>query len=190
LVWLCDSERALAVFVLEDPLRDDAVQAMATLRARGMEISILSGDNETTVRHVGNALGVDNLHWQQKPQDKLATLQALQSNGAIVAMVGDGINDAPVLSGAQVSFAMAAGTDVANQSSDIVLLSNRLDDVSQALETGRDALAVMRQNLFWAVAYNVVALPFAALGYVSPWLAALGMSISSMVVVLNALRLK
>lgn len=190
LVWLCDSERALAVFVLEDPLRDDAVQAMATLKSRGMKISILSGDNETTVRHVGNALGVDNLHWQQKPQDKLATLQALQSNGAIVAMVGDGINDAPVLAGAQVSFAMAAGTDVANQSSDIVLLSNRLDDVSQALATGRDTLAVMHQNLFWAVAYNVVALPFAALGYVSPWLAALGMSISSMVVVLNALRLK
>ncbi|MHB1175777.1 MAG: heavy metal translocating P-type ATPase [Sulfuriferula sp.] len=190
LVWLCDAKLALAVFVLEDPLREDAVQAMARLKARGINISILSGDNETTVRHVGNALGVDNLHWQQKPQDKLATLQALQRDGAIVAMVGDGINDAPVLAGAQVSFAMAAGTDVANQSSDIVLLSNRLDDVSQALETGRDTLAVMRQNLFWAVAYNVIALPFAALGYISPWLAALGMSISSMVVVLNALRLK
>jgi len=85
---------------------------------------------------------------------------------------------------------MAAGTNVANQSSDIVLLSNRLGDVPQALETGRDTLGVMRQNLFWAVAYNVIALPFAALGYVSPWLAALGMSISSMVVVVNALRVK
>ncbi len=190
LVWLCDATRALAVFVLEDPLRDDARQTIATLRARGIAISILSGDNETTVRHVGAALGVSDLHWQQKPQDKLAVLQAIQRDGAIVAMVGDGINDAPVLAAAQVSFAMAAGTNVANQSSDIVLLSNRLGDVPQALETGRDTLGVMRQNLFWAVAYNVIALPFAALGYVSPWLAALGMSISSMVVVLNALRLR
>ncbi len=190
LVWLCDATRPLAMFVLEDPLRDDAVQAVATLRARGIDVSILSGDNETTVRHVANALGVSNLHWQQKPQDKLAILQAIQRAGAIVAMVGDGINDAPVLAGAQVSFAMAAGTEVANQSSDIVLLSNRLGDVPQALETGRATLSVMRQNLFWAAAYNLVALPFAALGYVSPWLAALGMSISSMVVVLNALRLR
>ncbi|HUW28728.1 MAG TPA: heavy metal translocating P-type ATPase [Sulfuriferula sp.] len=190
LVWLCDATRPLAVFVLEDPLRGDAVQAVATLKARGIEVSILSGDNETTVRHVGNALGVRNLHWQQKPQDKLASLQAIQRTGAIVAMVGDGINDAPVLAGAQVSFAMAAGTNVANQSSDIVLLSNRLGDVPQALETGHATLSVMQQNLFWAVAYNLIALPFASLGYVSPWLAALGMSISSMVVVLNALRLR
>lgn len=190
LVWLCDATRPLAIFVLEDPLRDDAVQTVAALKARGIDVSIISGDNETTVRHVGKALGVSNLHWQQKPQDKLATLQAMQRAGAIVAMVGDGINDAPVLAGAQVSFAMAAGTNAANQSSDIVLLSNRLGDVPQALETGRATLAVMRQNLFWAAAYNLIALPIAALGYVSPWLAALGMSISSMVVVLNALRLR
>lgn len=190
LVWLCDATRPLAIFVLEDPLRGDAVQAVAALNARGIDVSIISGDNETTVRHVGKELGVSNLYWQQKPQDKLAALQAMQRAGAIVAMVGDGINDAPVLAGAQVSFAMAAGTNAANQSSDIVLLSNRLGDVPQALETGRATLAVMRQNLFWAAAYNLIALPIAALGYVSPWLAALGMSISSMVVVLNALRLR
>lgn len=190
LVWLCTASCPLAVFVLEDPLRADAAQAVATLQARGIAVSILSGDSETTVRHVGNALGVSKLYWQQKPQDKLARLQALQRDGAIVAMVGDGINDAPVLAGAQVSFAMGAGTDVANQSSDIVLLSNRLGDVPQALQTGRVTLSVMRQNLFWAAAYNLIALPFAALGYVSPWLAALGMSLSSMVVVLNALRLR
>lgn len=190
LVWLCSATDPLAVFVLEDPLRPDAAEAVAVLQARGIEVSILSGDSETTVRHVGAALGISRFSWQQKPQDKLARLQSLQQEGAVVAMVGDGINDAPVLAGAQVSFAMGGGTDVANQNSDVVLLSNRLTDVPQAVRTGRATLAVMRQNLFWAAAYNLVALPFAALGYVSPWVAALGMSLSSMVVVLNALRLR
>lgn len=190
LVWLCTATDPLAVFVLEDPLRADAAEAVSELRARGIDVSILSGDSETTVQHVGNTLGVTQLYWQQKPQDKLARLQALQRDGAIVAMVGDGINDAPVLAGAQVSFAMGGGTNVASQNSDIVLLSNRLGDVPQALQTGRAALSVMRQNLFWAAAYNLIALPFAALGHVSPWMAALGMSLSSMVVVLNALRLR
>ena len=190
LIWLCDDQRALALFVLADPLRSEAVEAIAGLKARGIAVSILSGDATNTVRHVGAQLGVDAVYGQQKPQDKLALLQDLQRQGAVVAMVGDGVNDAPVLAGAQVSFAMGTGSDVANQSSDIVLLSNKLTDVQQALESGRATLSVMRQNLFWAAAYNLVALPFAALGYVTPWVAALGMSISSMVVVLNALRLR
>jgi Cu2+-exporting ATPase len=190
LVWLCDEQCALAVFVLADPLRTEAADAIAGLKACGIAVSILSGDAPNTVRHVGGLLGVDAVYSEQKPHDKLARLQALQRQGAVVAMVGDGVNDAPVLAGAQVSFAMGSGSDVANQSSDIVLLSSRLTDVQQALESGRATLSVMRQNLFWAVAYNLLALPFAAMGYVTPWVAALGMSISSMVVVLNALRLR
>lgn len=190
LVWLCDAQQVLAVFVLNDPLRVDAQAAIATLQARGVTVSILSGDSDAAVAHVAAQLGVSQYHSQQKPQDKLAVLQALQAQGEIVAMVGDGINDAPVLAGAQVSFAMGTGADVASQSSDIVLLSSKLGDVAIALDTGKKALEVMRQNLWWALVYNVTALPFAALGFVSPWVAALGMSISSLIVVLNALRLR
>ncbi|MHB1677651.1 MAG: heavy metal translocating P-type ATPase [Sulfuriferula sp.] len=190
LVWLCDAEQSLAVFVVRDPLRADAKMAMAALQSRGLKVSILSGDSAAAVAFVALQLGVSQYHSQQKPQDKLAILQTLQAQGDVVAMVGDGINDAPVLAGAQVSFAMGTGTDVASQSSDIVLLSSKLSDVDIALEAGKSTLQVMRQNLWWAVIYNVIALPFAALGYISPWLAALGMSVSSLIVVLNALRLR
>ena len=190
LVWLCDAQRVLAVFVLADPLRDEAKDAVKSLLARGVNVSILSGDSAAAVSYAAAQLGVKNHYSQQKPQDKLAVLQTLQAQGHVVAMVGDGVNDAPVLAGAQVSFAMGTGTDVASQSSDIVLLSSKLGDVAVALETGKAALKVMRQNLLWAAMYNLTALPFAALGYISPWIAALGMSISSLIVVLNALRLR
>ena len=190
LVWLCDTGQVLAVFVLRDPLRPEAQAAIAALLLRGVKVSMFSGDSPAAVAHVAEQLGVTDYYSQQKPQDKLARLKALQALGAVVAMVGDGINDAPVLAGAEVSFAMGTGTDVANQSSDIVLLSNRLSDVAIALDAGKSALNIMRQNLWWAAIYNLTALPFAALGYLSPWVAALGMSISSLIVVLNALRLR
>lgn len=190
LVWLCDKQRVLAIFALADPLRADAIMAVEALHVRGIQVSILSGDSDAAVAHVASQLGVKQYHSQQQPQDKLAVLQALQAQGIVVAMVGDGVNDAPVLAGAQVSFAMGTGTDVASQSSDIVLLSSKLKDVAIALDMGKSALKVMRQNLFWAAIYNFTALPFAALGYISPWVAALGMSISSLIVVLNALRLR
>lgn len=190
LVWLCDPQHVMAVFVLADPMRVDAVPAVDALLKRGIQVSILSGDSDAAVAHVASRLGIKQYRSQQQPQDKLAVLQALQAKGLVVAMVGDGVNDAPVLAGAQVSFAMGTGTDVASQSSDIVLLSSKLKDVAVALDTGKSALKVMRQNLFWAAIYNFIALPFAAMGYISPWLAALGMSISSLIVVLNALRLR
>ncbi len=190
LVWLCDSTRVLAVFALADALRADAKLAVEQLQSRGIAVSMLSGDAPQTVAYVARQLGIVDYLAQQQPQDKFDQLKQLQAQGAVVAMVGDGVNDAPVLSGAQVSFAMGTGTDVASQSSDIVLLSSKLSDVVVALDMGKNALVVMRQNLFWAAAYNLTALPFAALGYVSPWVAALGMSLSSLIVVLNALRLK
>jgi Cu2+-exporting ATPase len=163
---------------------------ITALKERGIGVSILSGDAPQAVAHAAQLLGVPDYLAQQPPQAKFEQLQKLQRQGHIVAMVGDGVNDAPVLSGAQVSFAMGSGTDVASQSSDIVLLSSKLIDVVTALDMGKSTLAVMRQNLFWAAAYNLIALPFAAMGYVSPWVAALGMSISSLIVVLNALRLR
>ncbi len=189
-IWLRDEHRLRALFVLQDAVREDAAETIAALREQGLAVSMLSGDAEAAVRQVAQQVGIDDFRWTQSPADKLAALRALQAQGAVVAMVGDGINDAPVLAGAQVSFAMGTGADVTSQSSDIVLLSSRLRDVVLALQTGIAARAVMRQNLWWALVYNVSALPFAAMGYVSPWLAALGMSLSSLIVVVNALRLR
>lgn len=189
-VWLRDEQRVLAVFVLQDTLRHDAPQAIAALQSLGMKLSILSGDTEAAVRHVAQQLHLTSSLFAQSPADKLNYIRTLQAKGEVVAMVGDGVNDAPVLAGAQVSFAVGSGLDVTSQNSDVVLLSKRLMDVSLAIETSRATRQVMRQNLWWAVIYNAVALPFAAMGYVSPWLAALGMSFSSLIVVLNALRLR
>lgn len=190
LVWLCDGERALALFVIADTLRPEARAVVAKLQQMGMRVTILSGDSEAAVRHVAGQLGVDACRWGLHPEAKLAALKQMQQTGAVVAMVGDGVNDAPVLAGAQVSIAMGGGTQVARASSDIVLLSGNLAEVWRAVETGRAAIAVMRQNFAWAVAYNLVMLPFAALGFIPPWLASLGMSVSSLVVVMNALRLR
>jgi len=189
-VWLCDEQRVLAKFSLSDALRPEAVAAVRALREHGLAVTILSGDSKGAVSHIAHRLGVEDYYWGMRPEDKLAALKKIQRQGDVVAMVGDGINDAPVLAGSQLSIAMGGGTEVARASSDIVLLTQRLDEVWQALETGRASIRIMHQNFMWAVAYNMIVVPFAALGMVPPWLAALGMSVSSLVVVTNALRLR
>jgi len=189
-VWLSQGEQPLAVFVLTDALRPEAAELVSRLRGEGLKVTILSGDAEAAVAHVAAQAGVDAWRAGLRPEDKLKVLQTFQQSGDVVAMVGDGVNDAPVLAGADVSVAMGGGTQVARASSDIVLLTEKLTDVSRALHTGHAGMAVMGQNFAWALVYNVVALPFAALGTIPPWLAAIGMSVSSLVVVLNALRLR
>jgi Cu2+-exporting ATPase len=189
-VWLSDGEQVLAAFVITDALRSDAAELVRQLKADGMQLTILSGDAEPAVRHVAQQLGIEDYRAALHPEDKLAALQQMQQRGDVVAMVGDGVNDAPVLAGAQVSLAMGGGTQVARASSDIVLLSERLPEIADALHTGKSAMSIVRQNFIWAIGYNLLALPFAMMGFVAPWLAALGMSTSSLVVVLNALRLR
>jgi len=190
LVWLCDERRPLAMFVLSDGLRPQAAELVANLKRRGIKVTILSGDSEEAVAHIAAQAGIDHWHSGMHPEDKLARLRTFQQQGDIVAMAGDGVNDAPVLAGADVSLAMGGGTQVARSSSDIVLLSESLPDIQCSLETGQASMMVMRQNFIWAIVYNLVALPFAAAGLIPPWLASLGMSASSLVVVLNALRLR
>ncbi len=188
-VWLGDRQGRLARFMLADTVRPEAAKALAALRQQGLTLELLSGDAPSVVTQVAGELGVETSRGGQRPDDKLARIKALQRDGAVVAMVGDGINDAPVLAGAQVSLAMGSGTQLAQASADMVLLSENLSHLPLAVRTARRTLAIIRQNLAWAIVYNLFAIPLAAAGYVAPWMAAIGMSLSSLLVVLNALRL-
>lgn len=189
-VYLADPRGLLAGFVFEDTLRAGAAEAVAELRRLGIEVQLLSGDGARPVRQVADTLGITVAASRLKPADKLARLQALQSQGAIVAMIGDGVNDAPVLAAAQVSVAMGSGTQLAATAADMVLLSERLPHLAAAVKTARRTLGIIRQNHGWALLYNVLAVPLAAMGWVAPWMAAIGMSASSLLVVVNALRLR
>jgi Cu2+-exporting ATPase len=188
-VLLAGQEGLHAAFMLSDELRPGARELIAELQRRGKTVMLLTGDHEKAAHRVADALGIRELAWELKPADKLERIKALQRQGAVVAMIGDGVNDAPVLAAAQVSIAMGGGTAVAAASADMILLSQELMHLAEGLGVARRTLGIIRQNLAWALAYNLLAIPAAAAGYVSPWLAALGMSASSLLVVGNALRL-
>jgi Cu2+-exporting ATPase len=192
LTWIAlgDAQGVLAWFGLADTLRPDAVATVAALQNLGIQISLLSGDQPTTVQTMAEQLGIANAEGSLLPADKLQHVKNLQGQGAVVAMVGDGVNDAPVLAGAQVSMAMGSGTAIAQTTADMVLLTGHLEVVVGAVNMARRTLSIIRQNIGWAIGYNVMALPLAATGSIAPWMAALGMSLSSLLVVANALRLR
>lgn len=179
----------IAAFAIGDAVREDAAATVATLKRRGLRLHLLSGDNPGVVERLGRMLELDTWQAQASPEDKLAYVAALQAEGRRVLMMGDGINDAPVLARADVSVAMGSGTDVARASGDMILVNDRLGTLPQAVTLGHRTLGVIRQNLWWAASYNLVALPLAIAGHVTPWLASLGMALSSLIVVGNALRL-
>jgi len=189
IVCLAGEQEVAAVFRLADRLRSGARGQLGKLRDFGLSLEIASGDAPDAVAPVAEAVNVD--HWRagMTPEDKLALLRARQQAGDPVVMVGDGVNDAPVLAGADVSVAMAAGTPLAQTSADMVLLGDSLAPLAAGVAQSRRTLRIIRQNLAWAAAYNTVALPLAATGFIAPWMAAIGMSASSLLVVLNALRL-
>lgn len=189
-VVLGGAEGLLAVFVFSDQLRSGAAQAVQRLRDLGLQVELLSGDDPRPVEEIAGQLDIAQARARCRPQDKLDHIRSLQAGGAVVAMVGDGVNDAPVLAGAQVSVAMGGGTQLAHATGDMVLLSERLDHLADAVTMARRTLRVVRQNLAWALVYNLIALPLAMAGWVAPWMAAIGMSASSLLVVLNALRLR
>ena len=189
-VLLGDAEGILARFQLRDELRADADVAIARLRELGLEVEILSGDAPGAVARVASQLAVRHARSGMRPDDKLARVRELQSEGHCVAMIGDGVNDAPVLAGADVSIAMGQGAQLAHASADMVVLSERLAVLAEGVHKARATRAVIKQNLAWAILYNLSAVPLAAAGLVAPWMAAIGMSLSSLVVVFNALRLK
>ncbi len=188
-VALADSAGWIAVFLLADAARPGARKLVAQLRARGLAVMLLSGDRPQTVRHWAGRLGIDDAEGGASPQRKRDVIAALQERGAIVAMIGDGANDSAALGIAHVSIAMGNGARLAQIGADMVWLGDNLDQLDWAMRKSRTAIAIIRQNLLWAFCYNLIAIPLAVAGFIGPWMAGLGMSASSMLVVLNSLRL-
>ena len=189
-IWLSDADGPLASFTLSDTLRPEAIVATRSLRALGLQTWLLSGDRSRTPQILGEQLGMNHVQGGLSPEQKREMVQQLQAQGAIVVMVGDGVNDAPSLGQAHLSVAMASGTDLAQTTADALLLHDDLRVLAAAHGEARATQRIIRQNLFWALAYNISVLPFAACGLVPPWMAALGMATSSLVVVCNELRLR
>ena len=186
---LCRDDQPLAWIGLDDSTRSEAADVLSELSARGLAVELLTGDGSARGPALSASLGITRANYGQTPEGKMAHVQELQVSGAVVAMVGDGLNDAPVLSLADASFAVAGATDLARTQADFVLVGGGLGQVVRTWKTARRCRGIIAQNLAWALTYNLCALPLAVAGLVPPWAAAIGMSLSSLLVVLNSLRL-
>ncbi|MEK4458588.1 heavy metal translocating P-type ATPase [Paenibacillus jamilae] len=173
-----------------DTIKETSREAVTRLRAMNIEVIMITGDNERTARAVAAEAGIERVLAEVLPEGKAEEVKRLQEQGMIVAMVGDGINDAPALATANIGMAMGTGTDVAMEAADITLMRGNLNSIPDAIEMSRRTMTNIRQNLFWALGYNVIGIPIAALGFLAPWLAGAAMAFSSVSVVLNALRLQ
>lgn len=182
--------KAVAYFAIEDSLREDSVESIAKLKKMGIKTYMLTGDNKVLAKKVSDKLGIDEYRAELLPEDKLAVIEEIKKSSEKLAMVGDGVNDAPSLASADVGYSVASGTDVALEASDISLLNNNVSGVVRALELSRSAMKIIKQNLFWAFFYNVVGIPFAILGLLTPMIAGTAMAFSSVCVVSNSLRLR
>ena len=188
-VHLADEHGWLATFELDEAIRHDAAPAVAALRALGLRVQLLSGDRGPAVKRLARRAGIEGAFGDCSPEDKLDHVRLAQQRGHLVAMVGDGVNDAPVLARANVSVAMGQAVPLAQAKSDFVVLGGQLQAVASLLQHARRTRRIVRENLAWAGIYNAVCVPLAALGYMPPWLAGLGMAASSLLVVANSARL-
>jgi len=188
-VWFGDARGALACFEFDEALKPDAASTLDALRRDGLQVALLSGDAPERVQTIAARLQLTDAQGGATPELKLARVADAQRAGRCVAMVGDGVNDAPVIARADVSFAFAHGAAITQSGADFILLSGRVADVRLARDVARQAMRVLRQNFAWALAYNAICVPLALLGWFPPWAAGLGMAASSLVVVLNALRI-
>ena len=188
-VHLADEAGWVASFVLAEDLREDAAAAVDALRAQGIGVQLLSGDRDAAAREVAAQAGIRDARGGCTPEDKLMAMRALQAAGCKVAMVGDGLNDGPVLAQAHASFAFGKAVPLAQARADFIVLGDALSAIPVAIAQARRTLRIVRQNLAWAAGYNALCVPLALAGWLPAWLAGLGMAGSSLVVVLNAARL-
>lgn len=188
-VWLADENGWLARFAVRDALREGGLKLMERLTARGLDALILSGDAAPAVERVSRELGIADWKAGQSPEDKMAEVARLQAEGRTVLMVGDGVNDGPVLASADVSMTVKGASELANSAADLILTNPSLRGVTTGTDLAREAQRTVRQNMSWAIGYNTLALPLAVGGLLAPWMAALGMSASSLLVVANSARL-
>jgi len=189
-VFLAVDGAAVALFAIADQARPGAREAIALLHRLGLKTVMATGDLEAVARHVAREVGIDEVVARATPADKLALIRRLQADGNKVGMIGDGINDAPALAAADVGFAIGGGADIAVEAADITLVGGDIARVAAGIELSRRTMAIIRQNLFWALGYNVVAIPVAAAGRLNPMIAAAAMGLSSVSVVSNSLRLQ
>ena len=178
-----------AFFAIADQPRADAAATIARLHRLGIKTLMATGDVEAAARHVAGLVGIDRVEARATPERKLQLIRALQAAGEIVAMVGDGINDAPALAAADVSMAIGGSTDIAVEAADLTLVRGDLGKAAEALSISRRTMRIIRENLFWALGYNTIAIPVAAAGRLNPMIASAAMAASSVSVVVNSLRL-
>ena len=189
-IWIAQDNALLGIMAIADPLRPEAIPAVTELKRMGIHTLLLSGDAVLAVKEIGRQVGVDKAQGAVKPADKSNEVQSLRAEGYRIAMIGDGINDAPALAAADVGIAMGSGTDVAMETAGVTLMRSSPALVPGAISISRATWRKIKQNLFWAFAYNVVGIPFAVAGYLSPTIAGAAMAFSSVSVVTNSLLLR
>ncbi|NOQ34321.1 MAG: HAD-IC family P-type ATPase, partial [Methylococcaceae bacterium] len=188
-VFMALNGQAIAIFAIADKPRPQAADAIRQLHKLGVHTLMVTGDMEKTAHYIAAKVGIDHVVANAKPEQKLAIIKEYQEKNQQIGMIGDGINDAPALAAANVGFAIGSGTDIAIESSDLTLVHGDISKVTEAISLSTDTIRIIKQNLFWAFAYNTISIPVAAYGKLNPMIASAAMALSSVSVVLNSLRL-